>query len=167
MHEAKDDVIESVLNTIRNNTRLFAIIFISLVTALIAFLLNHPVMSQTKIVQSQLGNHRFIFSIADTESSRQQGLSDTSSLEDNHGMIFIFQNEENSCFWMKDMHYNLDILWFNKQKRLVYDIRNVSPSTYPSTFCTPTPALYVVEINAGVADSLGLQRGAALIAPNL
>lgn len=105
-----------------------------------------------------INNHKITIEIADTPAKRELGLGGRDSLEANHGMLFVFNQPDQACFWMKDMHFNLDILWFNANKQLIYQKQNLSPDTYPSSFCPPTMAGYVLEINAGEAAKLNINN---------
>lgn len=100
--------------------------------------------------------------VADTDASREQGLSYRSSLPANQGMLFVFDDPGMYAFWMKDMHFPLDMVWINSDKMVVGVSRDLSPDTYPSTFPPPSPVPYVLEINAGSADKLGLVSGAKI-----
>ena len=52
--------------------------------------------------------------VADTDASRQQGLSDRDGLCAECGMLFVFPQNGYYGFWMKDMNFNIDIvfLWW-------------------------------------------------------
>jgi uncharacterized membrane protein (UPF0127 family) len=63
---------------------------------------------------------------------------------------------------MKDMHFSIDIIWINKNKQVVYIKHNVSPSTYPDSFCPTQPVAYVIELNAGMTDNTGMRVGETL-----
>jgi uncharacterized membrane protein (UPF0127 family) len=97
--------------------------------------------------------------IADTDASREQGLSGRHSLAQDQGMLFIFDTSGQYGFWMKDMEFSLDMVWMNENKTIVGVTKDISTSTYPSTFDPPVPVKYVLEIKAGSADALGLVPG--------
>lgn len=97
--------------------------------------------------------------VADTEPVRQKGLSGTKSLGDNEAMLFVFDNPGRWGIWMKEMHYNIDIVWLNESKKVVSIERDVSPETYPRVFLPQSDALYVVELPAGFAAKNGLGVG--------
>ena len=59
--------------------------------------------------------------------------------------------------WMKDMHFNIDIIWLNESTRITSIAPDLSPSTYPQTYCAD--AKYVVELPAGEAARQGLRVG--------
>ena len=110
-----------------------------------------------------LGGHPFQLDIANTAELRAQGLSNRPRLSDKEGMLFEYQQPDPACFWMKDMRFNLDILWFDADKKLIYQQQNLSSDTYPQNFCPPGPAMYVVEIKPGIiqlkiGDPLVLQK---------
>jgi len=97
--------------------------------------------------------------IARTPAELQQGLSGTRSLPPNQGMLFVFPKADIYPFWMKDMQYPIDILWIDEDGRIVYVAPNVSPDSYPATYKSSTPALYILELNAGFAEAHSVRVG--------
>lgn len=97
--------------------------------------------------------------VADTEASRQQGLSGTKSLSENEAMLFAYDYPTRPGIWMKDMHYSLDIVWLDSTKRVISIERDVSPETYPRVFLPQSDAQYVVELPAGFSQKHGLALG--------
>ena len=89
------------------------------------------------------------------------GLMFRQGLEPGHGMLFIFPSEGPRSFWMKNMRFSIDILYFDGQRRLVNWHADVPPCRsercpgYPSS----APARYVLELSAGEAERLGVQPG--------
>lgn len=106
-----------------------------------------------------VGNKRIIIETVDTPAARELGLSGRQSLASDHGMMFVFDEPSNYCFWMKDMNFPLDIIWLNENKQVVYIANDLSPSTYPNAYCPNDNAKYVLEVNASVATDAGLNRG--------
>jgi len=97
-----------------------------------------------------------------TEASREKGLSGRSCIADNQAMLFVFDKSGYYPFWMKDMKFNIDMIWLNSDKQVVYTADNVAASSYPRTFVSDKPAQYVVEVAAGQASKLGLVSGRQL-----
>lgn len=97
--------------------------------------------------------------VARTPDALHQGLSGRSSLDDDRGMLFVFERPDTYCFWMKDMKFNLDIVWLDDTKRVVFIERDIAPDTYPNTLCPDRPARYVLEVNAGLSRRAGVQVG--------
>jgi uncharacterized membrane protein (UPF0127 family) len=109
----------------------------------------------------ELKGQRFEVEIADTPQLKAQGLMFRDALQPDYGMLFIFQDESPRAFWMRNTRIPLDILYFDSQMTLVSAAENVRPCrvercpSYPSQ----GPARYVLEINAGLASQMGVQKG--------
>ena len=113
----------------------------------------------------ELGNQRYAIEIADDDAERARGLMFRDAMADDHGMLFIHDREEPQAYWMKNTRIPLDILYFDRDRRLVSQQRDVPPCSlgdgcppYPSD----APARYVLELNAGEAARLQLKDGAEL-----
>jgi uncharacterized membrane protein (UPF0127 family) len=113
----------------------------------------------------ELKGRRFAVEVVDTEPLRQQGLMHRESLPADQGMLFVFEREQPLAFWMKNTLIPLDILYFDAQRRLVSVARSVPPCkravcpNYPSA----GPALYTLELRAGIAAELAVTRGDELL----
>lgn len=104
----------------------------------------------------------FNFTVANSAIERQRGLSGMSPLPPTDAMLFVFEKPGIECLWMKDMNFNIDIMWFDQNKRMIDQELNVSKDSYPQKFCPEKPALYVVEVTAGVAEKNQLNIGDVL-----
>ncbi len=84
-----------------------------------------------------------------------RGLMYRTSLEQNKGMLFVFPNDNKDGFWMKNMHFNLDIVWISLNGRIVFIGPNIPAcSADPCPVYTPlAQARYVLEINSGYSTS--------------
>ena len=116
--------------------------------------------------------------VADTVAARSQGLSGRDSLCDTCAMLFVFPENRYYGFWMKDMNFNIDIVFLDKNKQIVDIYKNVDKNSYhkpltrnPYTgrmentsqiFKNTTPAMYVIELPAYAADNYGLKVGNVL-----
>jgi hypothetical protein len=98
-----------------------------------------------KTIEIKLGDKTFNLEIAQTISQRTKGLSDRESLCQNCGMIFIYQKEGIYPFWMKNTRIPLDIIWLDKNGKIV-DIKIGQPESL-SILSNSTPAQYIVETN--------------------
>lgn len=106
----------------------------------------------------KIGSEYYELEWVSTAEKLQLGLSGRDGLEDNSGMIFVFPDERDQCIWMKDMKFALDIIWLNPEKNIIAIEQNVSPETYPNQYCHG-PAKYVIELNAGDAESAKIEVG--------
>lgn len=96
--------------------------------------------------------------IADTPKKTAKGLMHRKHMEENNGMLFIFDTERRQSFWMKNTHISLDIIFVNANKEIVF----IAPETTPySTKQIPSfeYAQYVVEVNAGYCKKFGIKVG--------
>ena len=93
-------------------------------------------------------------SVADTPETRAQGLMFRDGLAADEGMLFVFPEETQESFWMKNMKFTIDILWMDQSGVIVHVEHHVPPCTVePCQVYTPeTKALYVLEIPSGDAD---------------
>lgn len=113
----------------------------------------------------EFGGKTFGVEIADTREKQALGLMFRDSMPANQGMLFIFPNEAPRSFWMKNTRISLDIMYFDKDLKLVSISADTPPCrvsrcpAYPSV----EPAKYVLELNAGTASSLGVGLGDRLV----
>lgn len=111
----------------------------------------HKIASDSTIIDLDI-------EIADTEFDTQTGLMYRDSMEDNQGMLFVFEDIKPRSFYMKNTRMPLDIIYVNEKGKIVSFQKNAKPfdeSSLPSNF----PAQYVLEINAGLADKWNLKVG--------
>ena len=93
---------------------------------------------------------------AKTPAELSTGLSNRNVMARDMGMLFVFDKSATHCFWMKDMYFDIDIVWLDADKRIVAKELRVSPDTYPRNYCPDVKAQYVVEVNAGFAADWAL-----------
>lgn len=106
----------------------------------------------------------FDVEIADTPEERARGLMNRESLNQDSGMLFIFDTEAKHCFWMKNTLISLDIIWLDENKKIVFIKHNAEPCQADpcETFKPSGNAKYVLEINSGLAKEIGLKKGGYL-----
>src|SRR3990167_11495920 len=106
-----------------------------------------------------VGQTRLQLEVVKKSEDRQKGLSDRTCIDKGQGMLFVFEQSEYHRFWMKDMRFAVDMIWIDSSKKVVSVRANVQPATYPKTFTSDKPALYVLEIGAGQARAYGIYSG--------
>jgi uncharacterized membrane protein (UPF0127 family) len=113
----------------------------------------------------ELRGQVFTVDLAVTRGEQARGLMFREELPAEHGMLFIFPREDWRSFWMKNTRIPLDILYFDADLALVSMAENARPCvadpcpSYPSE----APARYVLELNAGTARALGVEKGDRLV----
>ncbi len=87
-----------------------------------------------------------------------KGLSGRKEICNQCGMLFLFPEEEEQIFWMKDMQFDIDIIWVRKGK-IVQINHHVSHKTPLKKIKSMQPVDRVLELPAGRAHFLGLRSG--------
>lgn len=105
----------------------------------------------------------FNIEIADTQEKRRQGLSGREGLDNNEGMLFIFDQPGIYGFWMKDMNFPIDIVWLDENLTVIGISEKLPPESYPQTFYPPSKTTYVLEINAEEAEKNRISSGSKAI----
>jgi uncharacterized membrane protein (UPF0127 family) len=104
--------------------------------------------------------------LADTPQKRATGLMYREHLDADRGMLFTFTQAQAWVFWMKNTKIPLDLIWMNEKKQIVHIEQNVPICTRTDDSCPQyrpnEDAVYVLELAAGRAESLKLQRGSKL-----
>lgn len=96
--------------------------------------------------------------IADTDFDIETGLMYRNSMKNTQGMLFVFNDEQERYFYMKNTKIPLDLIYINANKSIVSFQKNAKPfdeSSLPSN----APAKYVLEINAGLVDTWKINIG--------
>ncbi len=109
-----------------------------------------------------LDGKRYSLLVARTDAEREQGLSGRANLPAKTGMIFEFDTPGTYCFWMKDMHFNIDMVWLDSSSKVIKTQQNAIPESYPSMFCPPTDASWVLELPAGTVKVRHIDVGGQL-----
>ncbi|PID31097.1 hypothetical protein CSA80_03110 [Candidatus Saccharibacteria bacterium] len=109
-----------------------------------------------------VGGQYYTLTVAANDEARSKGLGGRRDMARNEGMLFVFEREAVRCFWMKNMQFSIDIIWLNAAKQVVHVEPNLSPKTFPKSFCPAKPAQYVVELRAGEAARSGVKNGQKL-----
>ena len=104
-------------------------------------------------------NNKEVFvEIPQTKQDFYKGLSLRTSLEEDHGMIFIFDEEKNQTFWMKNMLFPLDLIFIDKNK-VITNIFFAEPCKTDPCEIYGSKAMYVLEVNKGFAEKNDVKPG--------
>jgi len=103
----------------------------------------------------------FQVELARSQAEQTRGLSFRQSLAPDRAMLFIFNQPGKYPFWMKNTLIPLDIIWLDKEKRIVFVKENTQPcsETNCPLFYPGGEAQYALEMNAGSVEKLGLIEG--------
>lgn len=117
--------------------------------------------TNTNTVRITLRGVELIVELAKTPNEQKMGLSGRDSMPQGHGMLFVFETESRWGFWMNDMRFSLDIIWFDSNRQVVFIEQNLQPCSPQScpTYVPTANALYVLEVNAGFVQVHGVALG--------
>jgi hypothetical protein len=109
-------------------------------------------------IRTDKGLQSFTVEVADTAIRQEYGLMCRKALAPDHGMLFLFANQEQRYFWMRNTLIPLDIIYIGADGRVVSVTRNAKPldeTPLPSA----GPAKFVLELAGGRAAQIGLLPG--------
>ena len=98
--------------------------------------------------------------LAVTPQEQQKGLQGVNALDQNQGMLFVFNPARSICMWMKDVPIDLEVGFFDENGRLMA-VRQMKAQT-ENTHCAPSKAAWALEVNPGWFEKKRLTKGAKL-----
>ena len=140
---------------------ILGIILLLIAVALFLCAQNNNLENNNNISEICFENKCFDVEIADTSEKRERGLMNREYLELNSGMLFLFEEENKYSFWMKNVLISLDIIWIDQNKKVVFIKENAEPCKTEEceSFKSDNKALYVLEMNGGLAEKIELNIG--------
>jgi len=135
------------------------------ITIICIFILSTAGITHSKQKQVCFKENCFSVELADSLYEHSRGLMFRKQLNLDKGMLFIFKEENKHSFWMKNTLIPLDIIWINKDKKVVFISRNAQPCKKDACPLIPPDkkAQYVLELNGGISDKIGLKVGDKII----
>ena len=95
---------------------------------------------------------------AKTPYEIETGLMYREGMEDNQGMLFVYNYSSQHGFWMKNTYFPLDIIYFDTDSTLVNIQANAEPRSETS-LPSDGPVQFVLEINGGLSEKWNLEKG--------
>ncbi len=113
-----------------------------------------PAQRTTKLTT---GIHVITAEVASTPQSRMIGLMMRERLAPNHGMVFVFEDKSQHCFWMRNTLIPLSIAFIDDDGTIV-NIADMAPKNEAST-CPQRPIRYALEMDQGWFAKRGVTAG--------
>jgi hypothetical protein len=110
------------------------------------------------VVHAQGGAERFRVEVAATPTQRERGLMFREQLDDDAGMLFLFERQQQLSFWMKNTYLPLDMLFIDEDLVVKGIVENAEPLTTTSRRIAGATR-FVLELKGGTARRLGLAAG--------
>jgi len=109
------------------------------------------------ILESGGKSHRVQVELADTEAKRERGLMFRKELPEGRGMLFLFDEEGEHSFWMKDTLIPLDLIFVDSSGRVTGIVARARPLTLEPR--SGGPSRMVLEVPGGWAEAHGVRTG--------
>jgi len=109
-----------------------------------------------------INDHNFKVAVAASQKEQEIGLSETKSLQQDQGMIFLFQKPDYYSFWMRNMKFPIDIIYISNDTVVTIknDVQTPKNNNDNLTIYTPTkPSDKVLEIQAGLSEKYNFKNG--------
>jgi uncharacterized membrane protein (UPF0127 family) len=103
--------------------------------------------------------------IADNDEKRALGLMDIERLDQDEGMLFVFERKQKLSFWMKNTVIPLSIGFFDENGEFIHAREMTVPSVMesnPPSYQSRGPALYALEMNTGWFTKNKIEKGTKL-----
>jgi len=95
--------------------------------------------------------------IADTQETQEKGLMWRERMDENHGMLFVYDRDSKKSFWMKNTKIPLSIAYIAADGtiREIYDMEPLSTRIVDSRYSVR----YALEVNQGAFEKHGIKTG--------
>lgn len=137
---------------------------LALLTPLGASLTASPAQAQVQnrlpVAELTAGMHVIKAEVAARDQDREQGLMFRQQMGSNEGMLFIFDQPQKVCMWMKNTLLPLSVAFVDAQGRIL-NIEDMKPQTLDS-HCSKSPARYALEMNVGWFRQKNIKPGSSL-----
>ena len=115
---------------------------------------------QLPVVQLNAGMHLINAEVAADYGSRMTGMMFRATMPQNAGMLFIFDDAQAQCMWMKNTLLPLAVAFID-EKGTIINIEEMAPQTEVS-HCAKRPSRYALEMNGGWFAARGIKPGTRL-----
>ena len=116
---------------------------------------------QLPAIRLSTGMHVLQVMVAQTPEQLSTGLMFRKTMGTNDGMLFVFDEPSQQCFWMKNTLLPLSIAFID-DTGIVANIDDMKPQTLDS-HCSTKPVRYVLEMNVGWFDKRGIKAGSKFL----
>ena len=138
---------------------------------LFVFLYNNYLFAESYIQNLEIINDNGVpihynVEVVKTYEDQKTGLMHRKNLEENKGMLFLFDSEKKASFWMKNTFISLDIIFINKDGSINTIYKNTKPLSL-KTLNSKGNVLAVLEINSGDTDKNSIGKKSYVNISNL
>lgn len=113
------------------------------------------------LLQRPQGEIRVLLELARSPQEMQRGLMFRKELDENAGMLFIYEKDGDHHFWMKNTYLPLDMLFISADGQVLGIVENAEPLSLES-LSVGVPSRYVLELNAGYCRRHAIHVGSKM-----
>ena len=112
------------------------------------------------MMELSAGFHRIEAEVAANDQNRQLGLMNRKAMAVQHGMLFVFPQDNTHCMWMRNTLLPLSVAFLDDEGKVI-NIEDMQPQT-EDNHCARRPARYALEMNLGWFTQRGIKPGVKL-----
>ncbi len=133
-----------------------------LIAAVIGLVLGATAWAQSAmpVMELSAGFYRIEAEVASNDRNRQLGLMNRQAMPAQHGMLFVFTENNTHCMWMRNTLLPLSVAFLNEEGKII-NIEDMQPQT-EDNHCARVPARYALEMNLGWFAQRGIKPGMKL-----
>ncbi len=153
------------MNHAKRNYRVIAMVLMALFTVFLTLPSCASEVEQNVLtIETKEGPRVFHVELAVTSEEQEKGLMNLTSMPQDAGMLFVFDNIETRSFWMKDTLIPLDVL-FLAEDGTIHHIHHMAKPLDHTQITAARPVKAALEINGGLCGTLGITEGDKVIHP--
>jgi hypothetical protein len=111
----------------------------------------------------RVGDSTFDVNIADSPFRRMRGLAGLEALPEDEGLLMLFGEKDTPTIWPKNLKFPIDIVWIDDSTVVGVEKNAIAESNFVldgiKLYIPGQPINKVLQINAGLADKLGIGPG--------
>jgi len=134
----------------------------TLVGVVVGLAMSAAALAQNAMPMMELsaGFHRIEAEVAANDQNRQLGLMNRKAMAVQHGMLFVFPQDNTHCMWMRNTLLPLSVAFLDDEGKVI-NIEDMQPQT-EDNHCARRPARYALEMNLGWFTQRGIKPGVKL-----
>jgi uncharacterized membrane protein (UPF0127 family) len=124
--------------------------------------LGYALAIQNNEIKVSISGFEILADIAISTQEKAKGLSIKDDMNEDEGMLFVYDKPSRPAFWMKDMKFPIDIIWLDVTGSVIHieeGLKPCIPSLTCPTYSPDKEAQYVLETVAGFSKKHQLKIG--------
>ena len=153
-------------NTVSVHFRASIIAMLTVIASNHALATSDSRVDSTIVIATRDAEYVFTIEIARTPAEMERGLMYRERLDADRGMLFLYEQDRQVAFWMKNTFIPLDLIFADATGRIVGIVERAAPLS-TQLIPSPEPVRAVLEVNGGTAERLHIKIGDRLLHPAL